>query len=138
LRAVLDVNVIISALLAPDGRPARILRAWQNAEFELVLSPLLLAELARALAYPKLARLIDAEEASSIVEWLSRTATLAADPTTPSPTRSADPGDDYLLALAASERAALVSGDVHLLELEGGAPVLSPASFLELLESRAS
>jgi putative PIN family toxin of toxin-antitoxin system len=137
LRAVLDANVIISALLSRDGRPARVLRAWQHGDFELVLSPLLLAELVRALAYPKVARLIDAEEASRIVEWLSRTATVAADPATPSPTRSADPGDDYLLALAASERAALVSGDVLLLELEGSAPVFSPASFLALLESGA-
>jgi predicted nucleic acid-binding protein len=98
---------------------------------------MVLAELARALAYPKLRRLIDAEEAARVVDWLSRSATIAADPSTPPLTRSADPGDDYLLALAASERAAPVSGDAHLLALEGRAPVLSPASFLAFLEGGA-
>jgi hypothetical protein len=54
LRAVLDPNVLISALLAPAGTPAAILRAWSAGAFELVASPLLLAELERALAYPNL------------------------------------------------------------------------------------
>jgi predicted nucleic acid-binding protein len=52
------------------------------------------------------------------------------------PIRSADPGDDYLLALAARERAQLVSGDEHLLSLRRRAPVVSPRQFLELLEER--
>lgn len=94
---------------------------------------MLLAELEPALAYPKLRRLIDAEEATRVVDWLSRSATIAPDPGTPPPTRSADPGDDYLLALAASERAVLVTGDAHLLALESSAPVFSSASFLALL-----
>lgn len=124
----------MSALLSPDGRPARVVRAWLNGDFELVVSPLLLAELERALAYSKLMRLIDSKEAGRVVEWLSRSATLAPDARAQPPTRSADPRDDYLLALAASERAALVSGDAHLLALEGDVPVFSPASFLALLE----
>jgi putative PIN family toxin of toxin-antitoxin system len=137
LRVVLDANVVISALLSPDGRPARVLRAWLNGDFELILSPMLLAELERALAYPKLSRLIDFDEAGRVVDWLSRSATLVADPSTQPPIHSADPGDDYLLALAASERAVLVSGDAPLLALEGEAPVFSPASFLALLERGA-
>lgn len=41
-----------------------------------------------------------------------------------------DPDDDYLIALAHSQNAVLVSGDSHLLDLSGGAPILSPADFL--------
>jgi predicted nucleic acid-binding protein len=48
--------------------------------------------------------------------------------------RSSDPGDDYLIALAAAERAALVSGDQHLLSLAALLPVFSPADLLGLLE----
>jgi hypothetical protein len=40
--------------------------------------------------------------------------------------------DDYLLALAASESAVIVSGDDNLLSLRGFAPVYSPPGFLEL------
>jgi hypothetical protein len=133
VRAVLDPNVVISALLSPAGRPAQLLRAWQDGAFELVVSPLLLAELGRALAYPKLRRLVPADEAAEVVDWLARTATLMDDPSDPPPVRSADPGDDYLLVLAASCQAMLVSGDEHLLALADRAPVQSPASFLPLL-----
>jgi len=134
LRAVLDPNVIISGLLSPEGSPARTLLAWQRSEFELVASPLLLAELERALSYPKLRRRIPTDEAQAVLEWLARSATIMPDPEGPPPVRSVDPGDDYLLALASSESAVLVSGDDHLLSLAGELPIRSPASFLALLE----
>lgn len=136
MRAVLDANVIISALLSPTGSPAVILQAWSDGRFELIVSPLLLAELERALAYPELRRRIAEDEAEAVVDWLRRAAALTPDPEVPPPVRSVDPGDDYLLALAASENALLVSGDDHLLSLEGHAPVSSPATFLLLLEGR--
>jgi predicted nucleic acid-binding protein len=52
------------------------------------------------------------------------------------PRRSRDPGDDYLLALAESERAIVVSGDQHLLGLADRFPIVSPQAFLEELEVR--
>jgi predicted nucleic acid-binding protein len=54
LRAVLDLKVLISAVLSRGGAPARVLEAWISGRFELLVSPLLLAELERALACPKL------------------------------------------------------------------------------------
>jgi hypothetical protein len=48
-----------------------------------------------------------------------RTAVLARDPAGEPPIRSIDPGDDYLLAPAADQRAALVSGDGRLLDPAG-------------------
>lgn len=135
MRAVLDVNVIISALLSRSGSPAAVLRAWQEGRFELIVSPLLLAELERALGYPKLRRRIPAEEAEAVIDWLRRAATVAPDSEGPPPTRSVDPGDDYLLVLAAAENALLVSGDDHLLSLREGSPIYSPASFLAVLEA---
>jgi predicted nucleic acid-binding protein len=55
------------------------------------------------------------------------------DPDNPEP-RSVDPGDDYLLALAQTASAVLVSGDRHLLPLGGGLPVRSASAFLESLD----
>jgi predicted nucleic acid-binding protein len=43
---------------------------------------------------------------------------------------SADPKADYLIALAYSQKALLVSGDSHLLDLTGGAPICAPADLL--------
>jgi uncharacterized protein len=138
MRAVLDVNIIVSALLSRNGSPALVIRAWQEGRFELIVSPLLLAELERALAYPKLRRRLAADEAAAILEWLRTAATISLSPDGPPPMKSADPGDDYLLALAAAERAMLVSGDDHLLSLADRAPVCAPARFLELLAAGRS
>ena len=134
MRAVLDPNVLVSALLSPTGAPARALLAWVEGRYELVVSPRLLAELNRVLAYPKLRARVEPHDAEQFVGWLSRQAVLAADPIDP-PSRAADADDDYLLALAASEDALLVSGDKHLLALAGEFPILSPARFLERFES---
>lgn len=133
MRAVLDPNVLISALLSRRGTPAQLLRAWLDGAFELPISPVLLAELERALAYPKLRKRITAAEAEAFVEGLQRSATVIDDPATMPPVRSPDPGDDYLLALAAHEQAALVSGDDHPLSLGTTLPIHSPAAFLRMI-----
>ncbi len=130
MRAVLDANVLISAILSPRGTPARLVVAWQAGAFDLVVSPLLLAEIRRALAYPKLQRIVRPADADAFVAWLGAAAELAADPAGPPPVRSDDPGDDYLIALAAAERALLVSGDIHVTSLAPRVPVRTPAAFL--------
>lgn len=132
MRAVLDPNVLISALLSPRGAPAELLVRWLAGDFEFVVSRRLLTELRRALRYPSLRPAISADDADVFVERLRALATLAPDPQRP-PRRSADPDDDYLIALAQAQRAVLVSGDRHLLELAGRLPVLSPREFRDSL-----
>jgi hypothetical protein len=134
VQAVLDPNILISSLLAPRGTPARLLRSWLAGAFDLVVSELLLAELERALGYPKLRAHIEASEARELLDLLRREAEVIDDPDEPPAIRCPDPDDDYLVALAASARAALVSGDRHLLGLRGHLPVYSAAEFLVLLE----
>jgi len=133
LRFVLDVNVLISGLLSRDGTPARLLEHWLEGHFELVVSERLLEELARTLREPKLSKRISEDEAAQFVTLLSELAEVAADPAGAPPARSADPDDDYLIALAAAERARLVSGDSHLLALTETIPVLAPRAALDLL-----
>jgi uncharacterized protein len=138
VRAVLDANVLISAILSPRGSPARLLLAWQAGAFELVASPALLAEVARALRYPKLARLIPPADADAFVAWIARSAILSPDPKAVPAIRSADPNDDYLLALATAEHAVLVSGDGHLTVLADRLPIRTPAEFLASLDEARS
>ena len=137
MRAVLDVNVIIAAVLAPARPPAKLFRAWLQGEYELVVSAHLLEELERALAYPKLRKRVSQTQAEQLADLLRRGGEVRHDPAGAPPLRSPDPGDDYVIALAASARAVIVSGDAHLLGLGGGDfPVYTPAAFLELLEAR--
>lgn len=56
------------------------------------------------------------------------------DPADVPPVRSPDPGDDYLIALAASTQSVIVSGDAHLSGLGDALPVHSAVSFLSLIE----
>jgi putative PIN family toxin of toxin-antitoxin system len=134
VRAVLDPNVIISALLSSTGAPAALLTAWGDGAYELVVSPALLSELERALAYPKLRQRIPAEAAAAVLVWLRASAITTDDPDDhPLTARSRDPGDDYLLALAVAAKAILVTGDGDLLELGEELPIHTPQSFVALL-----
>jgi putative PIN family toxin of toxin-antitoxin system len=132
VRAVLDPNILIAALLSPTGAPGELVGRWLAGEFELIVSEALLAELERALAYPKLRRRVSAEEAAELVDVLRDGAILAPDPPNP-PRRSPDPGDDYLLALAESERAVLATGDHHLLALANEFPIHAARTLLDQL-----
>ena len=137
MRAVVDVNVLISGALSAEGSSAEILRASRDGLFELVVCDLLLVELKRALGYPKLRKRIPPEKAAAFASWVCDHATLAEDPTSPPPIGSRDPDDDYLLALAISRRAYLVTGDQDLLVLSDDLPILTPAQFTtKLRESR--
>jgi uncharacterized protein len=133
VRAVVDVNVLISAALSARGRSAEVLRSSRDGAFEMVVSELLIAELTRALAYPKLRKRIPAEKAAAFVSWVRDHGTLAGGPPDTVPVSSPDPDDDYLLALAIDRRAFLVTGDQHLLGLRGDLPILTPAEFLTKL-----
>jgi uncharacterized protein len=132
VRAVLDPNILIAALLSRAGAPGRLVGRWLAGEFELIVSEALLGELERALAYPKLRRRVSAEEAAEFVALLRDGAILARDPANP-PRRSADPGDDYLLVLAESERAILATGDQHLLALASEFPIHTARALLDQL-----
>jgi uncharacterized protein len=136
VHAVLDVNVVVSGLLSRDGAPAAVLRGLDDGEFDAVASPQLLAELTRALAYPRLRRHINVDDSEAILDWFAGTAVILADPDGPPPVHAEDAEDDYLIALAATHRAALVSGDKHLLALQSQIPVFTPRGFLSSLRTR--
>lgn len=135
MRAVFDPNVLISALLAPDGAPAQLILRWLAGDFELVVSEQLLSELARALAYSKIRTRISRDDAASFIALLRDGAEVVDDPVKPA-RRSPDPNDDYLLALAQYASALLVSGDQHVLSLAVDLPVQTPGVFLDGLDTR--
>ena len=131
-RIVLDCNVFVSALLSPNGAPAQILDRWADEDFDLVVSPLLLAELEKVLSRPKFGTSIDKLHVDALLTGVVEDAVLIDDP----PRRAGltpDPGDDYLVVLAQKADAqCIVSGDTHLTQLAGvDPPVLTPREYLE-------
>lgn len=134
MRVVLDVNVLISSLLSPDGAPAQLVIRWLAGDFELIISDRLVSELRRALSYPKVHARVTAAEAAAFVLLLEASSTRMPDPSE-APRRSRDSGDDYLLALAESSSAVVVSGDRDLLNLAKEFPIHSPSGFLATLNA---
>jgi putative PIN family toxin of toxin-antitoxin system len=134
VRAVLDANVFVSALLSKRGAPARLVSLWSKGELELVVSPALLRELEDIFARPRLRARIDPGEVERFMALLAADAEMVPDPEAPPPLRSSGPEDDYLLALAACGQVPLISGDQHLLALRDQAPVYSSREFLDQLE----
>jgi putative PIN family toxin of toxin-antitoxin system len=132
VRVVLDVNVLVASLLSQAGAPAQLVLRWLAGDFELIISDKLVIELKRALAYPKVRARVSQREAAAFAHLLELSATKRPDPSA-APKRSRDPGDDYLLALAAASSAVVVSGDGDLLDLSSDFPIHSPAAFLARL-----
>lgn len=134
MRAVLDPNVLVAALISPTGPPREILTAWRQGRFELVASPALLGELRDVLARPKFRRWVSAATATEYVAGLADAALVIDDPSA-QPGLSPDPDDDYLITLARADHAdCLVSGDRHLTGLaDPSPPVLTPRQFLDRL-----
>lgn len=130
MRAVLDVNVLVSAVVA-QGSPRQVLGRWRDGAFELVVSERLIGELTSTLAYAKVRTRVSLGEADRLLDLIRGSATIAHDPEGSPRITSRDPADDYLIALAASTRSVLVTGDADLLELRERIPVMTPRDFLE-------
>lgn len=136
-RAVLDPNVLVSAFISQrGGSPDRIVRAWREGAFELVVSRRLLEELTEVLARPKFAVQAAEGRAESYIAAFADDAIQLDDSPDP-PAVSPDRDDDYLIALARAGRAdVIVSGDSHLTQLvDLTPPVLTPGQFVDQLTS---
>lgn len=133
-RAVLDTNVLVSALISPGGPSAALMLELRAGAFELLVSPLLLEELAEVLARPKFRSYVSAAEAAAYLELVGTEATVVDDPPPGDHVFTADPDDEFLIGLARAALAdVIVSGDAHLLDLRGSLPVKTPAEFLSSL-----
>lgn len=110
MRVVLDTNIIVSALLAPAGKPAAIIRIWLDGKFTLLTCAAHIAELRSTLQKPRVAELVKPHNAGRLVNQVRQLAE-DIDPL-PRVERSADPTDDFLLALSEGGNADyLVMGD---------------------------
>jgi hypothetical protein len=116
MRAILDANILLSALLSPLGAPAKILAAWERKLFTLVACEELVSELRDVAARPFFRAKLRAGAAEVLAISLQDLSSYCED--LPSGPVAPDPKDSYLLALAeAGEADFLVTGDQELLAL---------------------
>ncbi len=116
LKALLDTNQFVSSLLAPQGLQRRLVDAWRERAFVLLLVPGQVEEIGEVLVRPKIARKyrVAPDDRQALLELLRAEAILL--PHEPAPGVCRDPDDDYSLGCAASGGADyLVTGDDDLL-----------------------
>jgi putative PIN family toxin of toxin-antitoxin system len=143
IRAVLDANVVASALVKPTGVPGEILNILLTREgFESIVSEATLAELRRCVMYPRLRKYIKLTD-DELLQWIECFAIISTvvedEPLQELPAELEDPDDALYLAVARTGRALyIVSGDEHLsaLGVYDGIEILRPRQFLTRLEDK--
>ena len=134
-RVVIDTNLVLSALVFPQGRLTELRAAWQDRRIQTLVSKDTAGELIRVLAYPKF-KLSLQEQQELLADYLPYSKAVAI-PCPPPPTPVCrDRFDLPFLQLAAAARAdALVTGDKDLLSLARvfARPILSAEQFLRSL-----
>ena len=144
MRAVLDANVIVSAVLTPGGPPGRVMRALFDGRFDVVISASILQEVADVLGLPRIARKyqIPTERIEQVVALLRLHGDVV--PVSGTLRICRDPKDDVVLETALSgnaevlvSRDADITRDVELIDAlrERNVAVLTVRQFLEALDA---
>ncbi len=135
MRVVVDTNVLLSALLNSESVPGRIVDAWLEDGFVLVTHALQLDEIRTVTRRPSFRGRFRPAEAGRLVNLIHDNAEFVR--RLPRTQRSADPGDDFLLAMCEGGHADfLVTGDkTGLLALgtHGRTAILTARAFLDLI-----
>ena len=138
LRAVLDANVMISAVIQPKGASGRILtNLLERNSFELVVSPTILTEVRRSLSYPKVRKYIKTSN-EDLDLWVASIELIAqpVDGKLRIHAVAADPDDNkYIEAAVEGLAQFVVTGDKHLLSVKSyeNIRIVTPRIFLDLL-----
>jgi putative PIN family toxin of toxin-antitoxin system len=134
-QVVIDPGVLVSAFISPKkAAPALLVDAVFDGNLDVLACPALIAELTDVLGRKKFAKHSAEGRAAAFIAAFRDRATMIPDPPAGSVT-TADPDDDYLLALAETHDAdAVVSGDPHLLDAASSKlPVLTPRELADRL-----
>lgn len=127
MRWLLDTNVVVSALLKPLSVPARLLDLALSGHIEVVVSNELLAEYREVLLRPKLR--FSEGDVDAVLE-LMRSRAISVVPV-PQPVTTPDPKDQFVIDLAATSGAVVVTDNTR--HFEGFPRVVTPAEALSLL-----
>ena len=142
LKAVLDSNIFVSALVVPVGKPAQVVKHAREETFALCLSEDILQETNIALHRRHIQKRFHPmdegiEEFLASLEGICQLVSVQhVENIVPN-----DPPDNLVLACAVEGKADyLVSGNLHLLDLEQhrGIKIVTPAQFLEILATTRS
>lgn len=141
IRAVIDVNVVISAVIKPDGTVGPVLDRLENGAYSLLYSTAVFEELRGVLDRPKFRQKYELSDDD--IRAVLETILQYGECVTPdrSITACRDVQDNKFLEIAVAGKAdVIVSGDHDLLVLSPfeGIPIIGAATFLHMLTSTSA
>ena len=137
IRAVVDTNILIRALIKPEGTVGPVLQRLRDGDYTLLYTEVLIAELVDVLGRPRISEKygLNQEDKESVLALIL----LRGEPV--NPTRRIevcrDPKDNMVLETAVAGKAdVIVSGDKDLLTLHPfeGVPIIGLSDFLSMLD----
>jgi putative PIN family toxin of toxin-antitoxin system len=133
-RLVLDTNVVVSALLKPQGLEDQVLRLGLGGKAHLCVSPAVLAEYALVLARPRLK--LQPQEVTTALDKLYRASTMVHPAFALSICRH-EPDNRFLECAEAAASDYLVTGNIrHFPREYKNTRVVTARQFLELIAAR--
>jgi len=137
IRAVVDTNILVRAVIKPTGSVGPVLQRLRRREYSLLISRATLDELVEVLYRPRLRTKYELSD--RVLRATIRLIVLRGELLQPGRRIVAcrDPRDDKFLEVAVSGRAqVIVSGDEDLLTLHPfeRIPIVAPARFLAMLD----
>jgi len=139
LKAVIDTNILVSAVLSKNGTPAKILEVWRKRSFLLAINEAAMQEAQRVLndlgstgKYN-----LPSNEISELLQLLRKEAQFVPGQITVAGIIPQDTTDENFLSIALEANAdVIISGDKHLLNLGKfkNIPILTPRQFLDFLK----
>jgi putative PIN family toxin of toxin-antitoxin system len=137
MKVVLDANIYVSSMVNTQGNPKRIISAWQQGAFDVLISSAILDEIERVLRYPRLVKRHKQDE-TAIQRFLKllENEAIIVEPTDVLGVVKDDESDNRYLECAVKGKAQyVISGDKHLLDIGEyrGIDILPPAAFVVIL-----
>ncbi len=130
LKAVIDTNILVSALLSPSGSPAKLLDHVLNGNITMCYDSRMIAEYHEVLLRPKFG--FDKRAVKQVIDFIIHSGVSIV----PAPISKAfeDEDDKVFYEVARTAEAYLVTGNVKHFPKEP--MVIAPQEFLGIVESR--
>jgi putative PIN family toxin of toxin-antitoxin system len=132
--AVLDTNILVSALLRPEGPPGRVMEAVKHGELAPVFHETLYAEYLEVLRRPRLQ--LQASSIEAALDSLRSVGTLLRGDLPAPPAGLPDRSDWPFIACALSSRCPVITGNVKDFPAILGAEVMTAREWVELYAHR--
>lgn len=133
MRAVIDTNILVSALLTPGGVSAQLIAAIRRRTLTPVVSAMILAEYAEVLKRPKFG--FASKLTTSLLEDMKGLALFLN--SQPIPLQNLpDPDDAPFIAAAITAACPVITGNSKHFPQELGIEALSPSEALARLQSK--